>query len=145
MKKLLSLLMIMLLLVGCSGGNNGGGGDAAPADGGSDAATVVTLQAPTPLISMDPVVVTDGASPVWCLWMPTASRFRMQRNPLRFPMTAHSTPSNFVTVQSGQTAIRSQPTTSSMPGTECVLKNLQQTMPSFGISVLLNPTKQLMI
>ncbi len=62
MKKLLSLLMIMLLLVGCSGGNNGGGGDAAPADGGSDAATVVTLQAPTPLISMDPVVVTDGTS-----------------------------------------------------------------------------------
>ena len=61
MKKLLSLLMIMLLLVGCSGGNNGGG-DAAPADGGSDAATVVTLQAPTPLISMDPVVVTDGTS-----------------------------------------------------------------------------------
>ena len=62
MKKLLSLLMIMLLLVGCSGGNNGGGGDAAPADGGSDAVTVVTLQAPTPLISMDPVVVTDGTS-----------------------------------------------------------------------------------
>jgi len=62
MKKILSLLMIMLLLVGCSGGNNGGGGDAAPADGGSDAATVVTLQAPTPLISMDPVVVTDGTS-----------------------------------------------------------------------------------
>ncbi|MBQ1322203.1 MAG: peptide ABC transporter substrate-binding protein [Erysipelotrichaceae bacterium] len=61
MKKLLSLLMIMLLLVGCSGGNNGGG-DAAPADGGSDAVTVVTLQAPTPLISMDPVVVTDGTS-----------------------------------------------------------------------------------
>ncbi len=61
MKKILSLLMIMLLLVGCSGGNNGGG-DAAPADGGSDAATVVTLQAPTPLISMDPVVVTDGTS-----------------------------------------------------------------------------------
>ena len=62
MKKILSLLMIMLLLVGCSGGNNGGGGDAAPADGGSDAVTVVTLQAPTPLISMDPVVVTDGTS-----------------------------------------------------------------------------------
>ena len=62
MKKLLSLLMIMLLLVGCSGGNNGGGGDAAPADGGSDAVIVVTLQAPTPLISMDPVVVTDGTS-----------------------------------------------------------------------------------
>ena len=61
MKRILSLLMIMLLLVGCSGGNNGGG-DAAPADGGSDAATVVTLQAPTPLISMDPVVVTDGTS-----------------------------------------------------------------------------------
>ena len=62
MKRILSLLMIMLLLVGCSGGNNGGGGDAAPADGGSDAVTVVTLQAPTPLISMDPVVVTDGTS-----------------------------------------------------------------------------------
>ena len=61
MKKLLSLLMIMLLLVGCSGGNNGGG-ETTPADGGSDAATVVTLQAPTPLISMDPVVVTDGTS-----------------------------------------------------------------------------------
>lgn len=61
MKKLLSLLMVLFLLVGCSGGNSGGG-DAAPADGGSDAATVVTLQAPTPLISMDPVVVTDGTS-----------------------------------------------------------------------------------
>ena len=62
MKKVLSLLMIRLLLFGCSGVNNGGGGDAAPADGGSDAVTVVTLQAPTPLISMDPVVVTDGTS-----------------------------------------------------------------------------------
>ena len=61
MKKLLSLLMVLFLLVGCSGGNSGGG-DAAPADGGSDAVTVVTLQAPTPLISMDPVVVTDGTS-----------------------------------------------------------------------------------
>lgn len=61
MKKLLSLLMIMLLLVGCSGGNNGGG-ETTPADGGDAAGSVVTLQAPTPLISMDPVVVTDGTS-----------------------------------------------------------------------------------
>lgn len=61
MKKLLSLLMIMLLLVGCSGGNNGGG-ETTPAEGGDAAGSVVTLQAPTPLISMDPVVVTDGTS-----------------------------------------------------------------------------------
>ncbi|MBP1529066.1 MAG: peptide ABC transporter substrate-binding protein, partial [Erysipelotrichaceae bacterium] len=55
------LLMIMLLLVGCSGGNNGGG-ETTPAEGGDAAGSVVTLQAPTPLISMDPVVVTDGTS-----------------------------------------------------------------------------------
>lgn len=61
MKKLLSLLMVLLLLVGCSGGNSGG--EAAPADGGADSgAKVVTLQAPTPLISMDTAIATDGTS-----------------------------------------------------------------------------------
>ena len=56
--------MVLLLLVGCSGGNSGGG-ETAPAENGGDSAaagTTVTLQAPTPLISMDPVVVTDGTS-----------------------------------------------------------------------------------
>ncbi len=61
MKKLLSLLMVLLLLVGCSGGNSGG--EAAPADGGADSgAKAVTLQAPTPLISMDTAIATDGTS-----------------------------------------------------------------------------------
>ena len=56
MKKLFSLLMVLLLLVGCSGGNNGGGGQE-EAD-----LTTVTLQAPTPLISMDTAIATDGTS-----------------------------------------------------------------------------------
>ena len=56
MKKLFSLLMVLLLLVGCSGGNNGGGGQE-EAD-----LTTVTLQAPTPLISWDTAVATDGTS-----------------------------------------------------------------------------------
>ena len=56
MKKLFSLLMVLLLLVGCSGGNNGGGGQEE-----ADLKTV-TLQAPTPLISWDTAVATDGTS-----------------------------------------------------------------------------------
>ena len=56
MKKLFSLLMVLLLLVGCSGGNNGGGGQE-EAD-----LTTVTLQAPTPLISWDTAIATDGTS-----------------------------------------------------------------------------------
>ncbi|MBQ6217086.1 MAG: peptide ABC transporter substrate-binding protein [Erysipelotrichaceae bacterium] len=62
MKKLLSLLMILLLLVGCSGGNPSG--NDAPAEGATEETTgkTVTLQAPTPLISMDTAVATDGTS-----------------------------------------------------------------------------------
>ncbi len=59
MKKLLSLLMILLLLVGCSGGNGGGG-----EGGGNEGAALrtVTVQAPTPIISMDHHIATDGTS-----------------------------------------------------------------------------------
>ncbi|MBQ3295538.1 MAG: peptide ABC transporter substrate-binding protein [Erysipelotrichaceae bacterium] len=57
MKKLFSLIMVLLLLVGCSGGNGGNGG------GGSDATVrTVTVQAPTPIISMDHHIATDGTS-----------------------------------------------------------------------------------
>ena len=49
--------MVLLLLVGCSGGNGGNGG------GGSDATVrTVTVQAPTPIISMDHHIATDGTS-----------------------------------------------------------------------------------
>ncbi len=59
MKKLLSILMVLLLLVGCSGGNGGGNeGGNEPAD----ASGVVTIQAPTPIISMDHHIATDGTS-----------------------------------------------------------------------------------
>ena len=57
MKKLFSLLMVLLLLVGCSNGGNNGGGGQEEAD-----LTTVTLQAPTPLISMDTAIATDGTS-----------------------------------------------------------------------------------
>ena len=54
--------MILLLLVGCSGGNPSG--NDAPAEGATEETTgkTVTLQAPTPLISMDTAVATDGTS-----------------------------------------------------------------------------------
>ena len=61
MKKLFSLLMVLLLLVGCSGGGNGGnGGGDTPTD--TTANDTVTVQAPTPLISMDTAIATDGTS-----------------------------------------------------------------------------------
>ena len=58
MKKLFSILMVLLLLVGCSGGN---GGDS---QGSEETAAVrtVTVQAPTPIISMDHHIATDGTS-----------------------------------------------------------------------------------
>ena len=55
MKKLFSILMVLLLLVGCSGGKDGGGEEAAPL-------RTVTIQAPTPIISMDHHIATDGTS-----------------------------------------------------------------------------------
>ena len=62
MKKLFALIMVLLLLVGCSGGNGGGteggGGSSEPAD----ATKTVTVQAPTPIISMDHHIATDGTS-----------------------------------------------------------------------------------
>lgn len=66
MKKLLLLLLSLFLLVGCAGGNsgnssnNGGGSD----DNGGSGAEVkaVTVQAPTPIISMDTAIATDGTS-----------------------------------------------------------------------------------
>ena len=61
MKKLFAFLMVLLLLVGCSGGGNGGN------EGGGGSSTVettktVTVQAPTPIISMDHHIATDGTS-----------------------------------------------------------------------------------
>lgn len=61
MKKLFSLLMVLLLLVGCSGGGTSGGGETG-GDTTEDAVKAVTLQAPTPLISMDSAIATDGTS-----------------------------------------------------------------------------------
>ena len=68
MKKILPIILILILvLTGCSssggGGNSGGGnsgGEAAPSGGGE--ATLATIQAPTPLISMDSALATDGTS-----------------------------------------------------------------------------------
>ena len=62
MKKLLSLLMILLLLVGCSGGNPSGGDTPAEEPAADAGSKTVTLQAPTPLISMDTAIATDGTS-----------------------------------------------------------------------------------
>ncbi len=62
MKKLLSLLMILLLLVGCSGGGNGGNGGNGGESAGVDPSKTVTVQAPTPIISMDHHIATDGTS-----------------------------------------------------------------------------------
>ncbi len=51
--------MVLLLLVGCSGGNGGnGGGESEP----ETALRTVTVQAPTPIISMDHHIATDGTS-----------------------------------------------------------------------------------
>ena len=58
MKKLLLLLLSLFLLVGCSGGGNGeSGGGTTP-----EVKNVVTVQAPTPIISMDTAIATDGTS-----------------------------------------------------------------------------------
>ena len=56
MKKLFSILMVLLLLAGCAGGNGGGGGEE------SAPLRTVTVQAPTPIISMDHHIATDGTS-----------------------------------------------------------------------------------
>ncbi len=59
MKKLFAILMALMLLVGCSGGSGGNDG------GGSEPAKelrTVTVQAPTPIISMDYHIATDGTS-----------------------------------------------------------------------------------
>lgn len=63
MKKQLLLLLSLFLLVGCSGGGNTGGASSG-SDGTSqpEGKTVVTVQAPTPIISMDTAIATDGTS-----------------------------------------------------------------------------------
>ena len=62
MKKLFTLLLTLLFLVGCAGGGNSTP-TADPQGGGDEtAAKVVTIQAPTPLISMDTAIATDGTS-----------------------------------------------------------------------------------
>ena len=61
LKKITAVLLSGILLVGCGGGNNAptsnGGGDAPSGDGNT-----VAIQAPTPLISMDSAIATDGTS-----------------------------------------------------------------------------------
>ena len=54
MKKLLTLLAALLLLAGCGSPNNGGNAEVP--------VRTATLQAPTPLISMDTAIATDGTS-----------------------------------------------------------------------------------
>ena len=66
------MLLAVVLLVGCSGGQPSGGessggndseeGGAAPAEEGGEASGDVAIQAPTPLISMDTAIATDGTS-----------------------------------------------------------------------------------
>lgn len=64
MKKLLLILLSLFLMVGCSNGNGGNSGG--ESSGGGEQAgntkTVVTVQAPTPIISMDTAIATDGTS-----------------------------------------------------------------------------------
>ena len=70
MKKVLTILLPLLLTVGCGGsaatsnanGASESGTANAPAATTGDAKTVVTVQAPTPVISMDTAIATDGTS-----------------------------------------------------------------------------------
>ena len=62
MKKLFTLLLTLLFLVGCGSGGGSSTPTAEPSGGGETAARAVTIQAPTPLISMDSAIATDGTS-----------------------------------------------------------------------------------
>ena len=65
MKKLFTLLLTLLFLVGCGSGGGSTTPTAAPSGGdepAAETAKAVTIQAPTPLISMDTAIATDGTS-----------------------------------------------------------------------------------